>query len=399
MRKHKLLMKIISITAVFALFGGMLSYYDTSYTTPVFATTRSELEQQKKDNAAKQEAIKKKINNSKNNQSKQKEYLSSLEEQRDAIEENIGLLYEQIMLLDDNIAQLNTQIEDQEKDIDAKIEKFKQRMRAMYISGDNSMASVLAGSQNFYDLLARTEMVKRIADHDDKLIDDLNEMLAELNENKTQVESDKTEAENARAELQQQKDELDKAYDDNLSVLKQEEANYQAYLKEQKQTEAEEAKIEAAIQKLIQEEMSKNSVYVGGELTWPTPGYTKITSYYGMRWGKLHKGIDITGSSPGQIAGAPIVAANDGKVIFATNNYTPHYSYGKYLMIDHGGGTVTLYGHCNQVIVSAGQTVKKGQTVAYVGTTGDSTGYHLHFEVRVNGSTVNPMNYFTKKDN
>ena len=110
-----------------------------------------------------------------------------------------------------------------------------------------------------------------------------------------------------------------------------------------------------------------------------------------MRWGRMHKGIDIAGSG---IYGKPIVAANAGKVIVAFTNDSPGYSYGKYVMIDHGGQNVTLYGHCSKLNVSAGQYVNKGDTIAFVGSTGNSTGPHLHFEIRRNGSTVNPMNYF-----
>ena len=130
---------------------------------------------------------------------------------------------------------------------------------------------------------------------------------------------------------------------------------------------------------------------MGGTFTWPAPGVTRITSPYGYRTHpttgqyKLHTGIDIACGM-----GHDIVAAADGVVVISGN----HTAYGKYISINHGGGIVTLYGHNSQLLVSVGQSVKKGQLIAKAGSTGWSTGPHLHFEVIINGQTVNPMNYF-----
>lgn len=127
--------------------------------------------------------------------------------------------------------------------------------------------------------------------------------------------------------------------------------------------------------------------YVGGQFTWPVPGYTHISCEYSSG----HRAIDINRTDGKSIDGAPIVAANGGKVVKAEW----HYSYGNYVMIDHGGGYSTLYAHASSLAVSAGQTVQKGQTIAYVGSTGDSSGPHLHFEVRVDGVRQNPFNWFS----
>ncbi len=123
-----------------------------------------------------------------------------------------------------------------------------------------------------------------------------------------------------------------------------------------------------------------------GNFTWPVPGFTNISCGYSSG----HKAIDISGGGR-TIYGTPIVAADSGKVVTATY----HYSYGNYVMIDHGGGYSTLYAHASSLAVSVGQTVTKGQTIAYVGSTGNSTGPHLHFEVRVNGNRQNPFNWFS----
>ena len=129
-----------------------------------------------------------------------------------------------------------------------------------------------------------------------------------------------------------------------------------------------------------------------GNFTWPVPGFTRLTTQF-QEWtyGGYHRGIDIASTGGRSIYGAPIVAADSGKVIKAGWNN----SYGNCVYIDHGGGYVTRYAHASSLAVSQGQTVTKGQTIAYVGNTGDSFGAHLHFEVILNGTLQNPMNYFS----
>ena len=132
--------------------------------------------------------------------------------------------------------------------------------------------------------------------------------------------------------------------------------------------------------------------YIGGEMAWPVPGYTRITSNYGMRTHpitgiyKLHTGVDL-----GAPMGANFIAANDGVVTKAGYNG----AYGNMVIIDHGGGISTLYAHGSEILVTVGQTVKKGDNILKVGSTGYSTGAHAHFEVRVNGQPVNPLPYIT----
>ena len=133
-----------------------------------------------------------------------------------------------------------------------------------------------------------------------------------------------------------------------------------------------------------------DSNYIGGTLAWPVPGYTKITSEYAMRVHpitgvyKLHTGVDI--SAP---MGANFIAANDGIVVKAEMNS----AYGNMVIIDHGGGISTLYAHGSEILVTVGQSVKRGDAILKVGSTGYSTGPHAHFEIRINGQTVNPMDY------
>ena len=178
-----------------------------------------------------------------------------------------------------------------------------------------------------------------------------------------------------------------------IDQLKSDIATSQAYqAQNEKLREEFEAQLEARIKELEEEQKKKNSKYVGGELQWPVPlDYTKVTSGYAWRTSpitgrkELHNGIDI----PAPL-GTSVYAANTGTVVIATW----HYSYGNYIMIDHGGGIMTLYAHNSQLLVSVGDKVKKGQVIAKVGSTGDSTGNHCHFSVRNNGSFIDPMQYF-----
>ena len=137
----------------------------------------------------------------------------------------------------------------------------------------------------------------------------------------------------------------------------------------------------------------------GGGFTWPCPGFYTVSSTFGNRWGTTHGAIDIAGGN----AGAAIVAAKSGTVVRVVTGCSHNYpksgscgcggGYGNYVIIQHDGTYSTLYGHMASVSVSVGQSVSAGQTIGYVGSTGFSTGFHLHFEVRVNGTKVDPMKY------
>ncbi|MBP1557400.1 MAG: M23 family metallopeptidase, partial [Oscillospiraceae bacterium] len=176
---------------------------------------------------------------------------------------------------------------------------------------------------------------------------------------------------------------------DNEALEKEYKANQATIAKQLKEVQAEVDAIYAKIQ--------SEGEYDGGIMLWPVYGYKTVTSDYGWRFGgtDFHTGIDIarTNSAGQGIYGKPILAADDGKVVFTQTSYVPGRGYGIYLILDHGGGVTSLYGHTCGLNVKMGQKVKRGDTIAYVGSTGWSTGPHLHFEVRVNGNYTNPWPY------
>ena len=172
-------------------------------------------------------------------------------------------------------------------------------------------------------------------------------------------------------------------------MQKEYEANYKELSAMQKQ-------IQAELLDIYKNLKTSDEAYVGGEMMWPVPGYSKISSYYGWRFNNtdFHTGIDITGAG---VHGAPVVAANTGTVVHTKscpyNGYS--YGYGTYVIVDHGGGITTLYAHLSAISVNVGDIVVMGQQIGKLGNTGWSTGAHLHFEVRVDGEAKNPISYVT----
>ena len=258
----------------------------------------------------------------------------------------------------------------------------------MYEMGSTSYLDLLLNSKGISNFLSNYYYISEIARTD-------SELLNIVSEQKKNIENMMTNLENYELELSESKSDLEKASiaisnmviikNQRVEALSEEEARVQREIEEyQEQIQ----KIESEIRLLSLS--SDNENYVGGVMAWPVPGYTRISSPFGMRTHpitgvyKLHTGTDI--SAP---MGATFVAANDGIVTKAGFNT----AYGNMVILDHGGGITTLYAHGSEILVQEGQIVKQGEQVLKVGSTGYSTGPHAHFEIRINGQYVNPIDY------
>ncbi len=371
----------------------------------VHASSLSNLQSKKQQLQSEINQVSKDLAATKNNIAKEAQYQASLNQQIQLNLQKVAVMEEELDLLAEELDQKsleldekNAELDQKETEIDATYEQYKQRMRAMYMAGDTSTLEMLFAADSFSDFLTNIEMMKAITAHDTELLDTLEVQKSSLTNQKTQVERLQIEIEEQQAEVETNKKALEEtnqqlqvAYAESKTAMQdielekeQFEANLEAKKKEASQVQSEINAIYAELAAAASN--SNNSTMKDGNFIWPLPGYSTITSGYGSRWGSTHTGIDISG---GGCYGAGIVAAASGTVIKAGS----HWSYGNYIIVDHGGGYTTLYAHCSKLLVSAGQNVAQGQKIALVGSTGQSTGPHLHFEVRINGKTQNPRNF------
>lgn len=316
-----------------------------------------------------------------------------------AINQQIGATNETIRQIESEIKRINTGIastthtlnrtltdlDKANKTLEVKKDLLAKRLRNMYKSGSIGYFEVLLGANDFTDLLTRADMVQRVYFHDRRLVESIVAQKSAIEKKKQSLEQYK----NQLQTLGQERTGKQAALSSNLDTLQSTQEKLKKDLVALEQQEDELLKVANEITSMINKLTTKEK-YVGGSMLWPAPGYYKINSPFGNRihpifkTKKMHTGIDV-----GIPYGKKIVAAQNGKVIYA--DWLS--GYGKTVMIDHGGGIVTLYAHCSSLTVSTGDKVSKGDTVAKCGSTGNSTGAHLHFEVRVKGKYVNPMGY------
>ena len=303
----------------------------------------------------------------------------------------------EVQLLELQEIELNKYINDTESKLSDLKEKYnlqdealKTRLFTMYKFGKVKYLDVLLHSRNLSEFLSNYYYIEMIAQTDTNLLkaveekrDEIQKLMNELEDHKKQISSSREEKEKIQIALSNMKIIKDK----KVTELNEKELELHDELEIYR---AQVQQVENEIKKLAL--LSVNSNYVGGTMSWPVPGYTRVSSAFGMRTHpitgvyKLHTGMDIAAPM-----GASFVASNEGIVVKAEMNG----AYGNMVMVDHGGGVSTLYAHGSQILVKVGQTVKKGDEVLKVGSTGYSTGPHAHFEIRINGQYVNPIDYLT----
>lgn len=445
---------------------------------------------------------KQKLEQSQNDTTLKEEYQQQLQDKMTLQQENIQYIETQLSQIQDDISTLNKNIDYLESEmnslelnIDTNMQQFKKRLKAMYVSGDDSIASILVGTTDFFEMLSKMEFISRISSHDNALMETLQSQIDDYNEDKEiltqslkELEDKKQEATSKKSEFNETLSSLSSDYENTQSEidrlsLEQEALNGNIEDLEQYQKEQEEE--EKQIQKALEDYYIQSSIAVSrsvsasesesvsksvsesqsisesvsasisesqsvsqsikdykdyiatsttkapvistqpvtvdttitttqnpysdyitsGYFNWPVPNFYTITDYYGTRtWNSqgMHYGMDISGVN---VNGANIVSAESGTVVLVKNSCTHNYGknascgcgggFGNYVIIDHGNGYSTLYGHCADVTVSIGETIQRGQVIGHVGSTGYSTGYHLHFEVRYNGNRIDPLPYLS----
>lgn len=343
-----------------------------------------------------QASIQKEIDRAKGAKDKQLAEKKQLDNQIVGVRQQISLLSEKIDILESSIAQRTEEMQNQTDVISDTLELLKKRIRVMYASGSATILGLVLGAENFSQFLTRTQVASRVAEHDRQLVEDMQVELSVINLVKDEIESAKTELESTKTTMAQKQADLGQKLAKTNSQIQDLEALEREYKSNKSAIDKQMKEVQAEVDEIYRQIQSVGE-YEGGVMLWPVLGFSNISSYYGWRFGgtDFHTGVDVAGTNTaGQgIYGKPIRAAASGKVVFAQTNYIANRGYGIYLIIDHGSNISTLYGHCSSLAVKVGQKISRGQTIAYVGSTGWSTGPHLHFEVRVGGKHVNPLTY------
>lgn len=354
-------------------------------TLPVLADELSEAKQNK-------EEIDKQISNVEQQRKLEISTSKKLEQDKNKILNTESQESQEYQELLDEIENLNTilyeidmAIEEAEENYEHQCELFKSRLRAIYKNSNESTLDILIQSKNITDFLERLELVTYVAKRDKQIVEDLNVAKQDVEYKRNLKTEEKIDVQNQATEKKDRLDSLAASRSDLERQIQENKNRISMLEKQEKELLQKSKELNDEIVAL-----SKRTKYVEGQMIWPLQ-YTKlITSSFGNRLHPIlkkytmHTGIDIGGKS-----GESILASNLGTVIIAGWQN----AYGNTVVIDHGGGITTLYAHCSKILVKKGQEVKVGQVIANVGSTGWSTGPHLHFEVRVNGEPQNPLNY------
>ncbi len=325
-----------------------------------------------------------------NDLSENLQQVQKLDERISESEQELSELNTQITDLQSSINEVESNLNSVQESYDSQKALLDNYLIAVQESSDTEYLDVLLSSKSISEFLSSYFLISELASYEMDLLDDMQAKKEEIELSKQKLEQNREQLATIKANQTKTATILEntKTVRQNfISKLSDQEKEIQAQIDEYN-TRFEE--INKEILELAQGSIAEE--YIGGELAWPVPGYTRITSKYGMRTHpitgvyKLHTGVDI-----GAPMGANFIAANDGIVTKASYNS----AYGNMVIVDHGGGVSTLYAHGSEILVEVGQTVKRGDPVLKVGSTGYSTGAHAHFEVRLNGVVTDPMPYIT----
>ena len=359
----------------------------------VFATSTS-IKNQLKDLNSQQKDAKNELNQNQADQKDVLKQIDKLDQNINTTETQIENTKNEISRLEKNIKIAEENIDYMQKEYDKKFELRKERVKAYYKNGSTSLRDIAYKTDDPTEIIYREKIIEKILKYDDDLMTEINEEKESINEEKIKLEEDKVACANLKSKLDVKLAGLNETVSVKTKYLTQLKTDQKDLERSIDEIQKKADELEAELKRIASS--STTSKYTGGTMTWPLPGYYGISSYFGNRLHpvlkiyKMHTGVDIAGAG---CNGKNVVAAADGKVI--TAGWISGYGYT--VMIDHGGGIVTLYAHSQKLLVKKGDTVKAGDVIMLVGSTGYATGPHVHFEVRVNGKYVNPLNGYIKK--
>ncbi len=376
---------VAALVAIGFVAGSML--------TPAFGAQYSKQQEQKmlkELNAIR--AQKKKIENQKKETKAEANKLANaIDEAKDKIDKLDDKIYVQkkqltsvrkeAVVTEENLVQTTEELGEQ-------VEVFNSRIKDIYENGSVSYLEVILDSEDFGDLLDRFEYMKAIVEQDSKLLEEIETKQAEIRQKKAELAAKRAKIEDLKASTEEAKQENEVQKEEHARMLDKAKDDLAKFTDEIDKLEEAESRKMADIIRLRQ--LQDTKPMGKGVMLWPAPGHSRISSPYGwrthpiLRVKKFHRGIDIPAPT-----GSAVKAAQTGKVIFSgwMNGY------GNVIVLDHGGQVSTLYAHLSQRNVNVGSSVEKGDIIAEVGSTGRSTGPHLHFEVRQGGEPVNPVPY------
>lgn len=363
-----------------------------------------ETEQEKKTLERKAEQLQKDLEDIQASRDDTMVYIEKLDKKTGELEEELVVLKGQIKEAKASVEKLQSELSQAEAERQKQYTTMKMRIKYMYENGNQEYMEILFGATSITDLLNRSEYIEKIADYDQRIFERYQKIAREVQEKQQKRQQKLQELEDLEAQTQKEKEtvkELRQSKKKKLEQFDQQMEESQEQMDEYtRQAVAAENEVEKLLQKKqdeIDREMAAGSGNSGEGtkgLSWPLRGGAgRISSGFGPRTSPAagassnHKGLDLAIAS-----GTPILAAGSGRVVTATYSS----SAGNYVMISHGDRLYTVYMHCSRLAVKVGDSVSKGQVIAYVGSTGISTGAHLHFGVSKNGNYVNPLNYVSR---
>ncbi len=354
-----------------------------------------------------------------------KAYRRELQREIQSLTAKIKESNKRISGLNDDIKEKQAQIYQKLEEIADRLDLLRTRLRTIYMAGDTSSLEIILGAKSFADLIDKSQMMKNVSDYDSNLINELQNKMDIISAEQKELRAKKQEVEKEKKTLEENKKKMNELSEENEKLIQElmddnEKLRLDIKANEERQKVLEEALdqynkelADKARQERIAQLIERQRQYrlnaqndpeilgysENGELVWPCPGYSYLTALYAEeRYYGIHGAIDIAG---GGIYGANVIACAPG-IVFSVNTTCPHDygkeascgcggGYGNYIMIDHLNGKVSVYAHLSGLAVDVGDEVQAGQVIGFVGTTGYSTGPHLHFELRYNGMTYDPL--------